>query len=268
MTYTSVFCVCYSVSMFLLPIILSSGYLPVVAAGQQVTKGQILAQLAHHPEVRINLSVALGVPIRSVKKYITVGDGQDVKKGDVLARKKGAFSFSAEQIVSEVEGKVAGYYMDSGELVIYPKIPSTKTYQESINSPIDGVVTICDNEKIVIQTTAPVIVAHDGFGQITSAEVHVLNANPNDEVPFFALDISTRDKILIGGQFTREGIVKAIGMGAQGIIVRSLSNEDREYVSQKYSLPILIVNEPEYTQLVSLSGKTIYIDGLSKSIVI
>lgn len=252
--------------MFLLPILLSKKFSPVVTPGQAVQKGTVLATSLGASEYVINIAHALGVTIRKAKSSVKKQAGAQVAIGELLAEKPGLFA--GERIVSQVAGIIKIYKPDTGELIIQTFPENFSIAQKELVSPIDGIITVCDTEKIVIQTATPVIVATHGFGGFHEGELHVLTADAGSEVAYYAIDASMRGKVIAGGIFGRDSLIKAVGMNAGGILTTQISDEDLVYMQKKYSLPVLIVQKEDFSHIHAKHGQRIYLDGLSKSIVV
>ena len=168
----------------------------------------------------------------------------------------------------EVNGVVDKYEATTGALTIQTEFAGKEQANDTLISPVDGVISLCDIEKIVIQTESPVIVATHGSGHVRSGELHVMTPVHTQEVHYFHLDATVTGKVILGGQLTRDALVKAMGMNVLGIITAHIADEDLSYIQQKYTLPVLVVHELDYESLSKHSGKHIYVDGLSRSIVV
>ncbi len=155
-----------------LPVILSSGVESIVKAGDIVNAGQIIAKKATRTDYIVNLAHEFSSSIEKVRKTLRKNPGDNVKEGDVLAVKKNFFNLSEEKLLSRVSGTILRYERDTGNLII-SRIPQGNF--PDIVSPVDGTVSICDNDKIVISTDKDVYSGRKGSGGSVTGEVFILD---------------------------------------------------------------------------------------------
>jgi hypothetical protein len=205
---------------------------------------------------------------KAVGKYVRVQPGDSVKVGDVIAVKK---TFVREvKVLSEIEGTVMGYERDSGELLIRPLGMNMSDKGENVVSPIDGIVSVCNNDQIVIQTDKDVIVGERGVGGRAESELVEITSNErSDTALLFSLSVNDIGKVILVQRIDRDTLLKAIGMGVEGIISAEVVDSDMGYLLQRnISTPVLLVSQDSWKKVARWVGKKIYIDGMGKTVLL
>lgn len=252
--------------MISLPVLLPLGFSPVVSEGSPVTLGQLIAHKTMS-EHRINIPKHLSIPLMKVKHVLKKVPGDDVDVDEVIAIKKGFLGLDKAVIRSRVQGKVIRYERDTGDLVIQTLASGLV---QQVVSPVDGVVTLCNNEKIVIQTEKQVALGTKGSGPKITGEVFVLDESfaPEGRELFYHLDSRAKGKIVVSAYLTRDVMTKGISIGITGLISAQIADADIEHIAQKNNhIPILAVDSDTIEQLVQWKGKQIALDGKTKSII-
>ncbi len=268
-----------------LPVRLPSGFTPLVQEGDTVTIAQPLARRVLAKEIFLNIPALLHCNPAAIKTALLKKPGDTVLKGDVLAEKQTVFS--KKLIRSNVTGTITRYERSTGSLILRvnetPEYTSTLNIQEGesqtdesgeaveelLRSPLDGLITLCDNEQIVIKTDKNVLSSEAFSGTKVQGTLNVLARSQSEAVS--ASDISTDiiDSVLLGGQFSREVLQKALGMDVLGIIGTDISDSDMAYFTQKQmQTPLLRVSEEVYGTLKRWGGKPVFIDGATGAIVL
>jgi hypothetical protein len=259
--------------MTTLPILLSPGFVPLVKNNDFVKAGQIIAQKFFHKEYIINLNKEFSVPSEKARKYIRKKPGDSVQEGDMLAIKKNFLGLSEEKIISKVAGIFSRYERDTGNLIITVE---SETYFSDIVSPVDGTVTMCDNNKIVISTDKDVFEGRKGAGGTISGEIFVLEdafltaekESEESEISlYYALDSRAVGKIIVGKNFPKDLLIKSIGMGVIGVVGTEIRDEDIEYLSKrKMAVPIIEIDSKIIGEVIQWKGKKIYLNSPEKII--
>jgi len=254
--------------MIALPILLPDGFTSLLSVGDTVAIGQALAERTTSSEEVINIAEELGLPLHAVSKTLMKNPGESVNAGDILALKKHFPGWKKEAIVSKVQGTISRYERDTGKLVIQT---SYQSLTENIPSPVDGVVALCDNEKIVINTNKNIAAAIASSGKSAVGEIFILEESFTGEATdslVFRLGSGAVGKIVVAGALPREALMKGIGMGGVGVIASNIAEEDMAYLGQKnISTPVMAINHDILKKLVMWKGKKVFMDAPSKSII-
>lgn len=280
---------------------LDEGFSPLVQVGDSVIKGQPLAQKKSDTEQVVNIPQQLKVSLKSVKSVLKKNPGDPVKKGDIIAEKKGLLGMNNAAIISNVEGIVFRYERGTGNLVIRTSFD----VPENVISPVAGTIALCDNDKIVVrieeeaegatETEESAASVHEDFGE--PKDVEVVTVGPAKEVPdplaifsegeaegaLFVLEKSftdgnlsnalydltgeASDKIVLAKGFTREMLMKGVGIGVLGFISGGLNKEDLDFfVQREPKTPIIQVDDDTLERLKYWEGRKLKIEGGEKRI--
>lgn len=245
-----------------LPVLLPDGFHSIVAIGDTVTVGQVIARNEEKEEEIINIATELGVPLKKVKNVLKKQPGDPVSLGEVIAVKKSFFGFDQDSLVSKVDGIISRYERNTGNLAIRT---SGRSVTKNLISPVDGSIALCDNERIVITTDKDVVAGTKSIGKSVTGEVFLLEDTAN---VLYHLDRRAIGKIVVAGNLTREILSKAIGIGAIGIVGTNISDQDLEYIAQKHQhVPILEIETHAKEVIQTWKNKKIFLDSQSKTII-
>jgi len=242
-----------------LPISLPDGFIPSVKTGDKIIVGQVIALKTSRGEERINILKELSISKSQIKKVLRKIPGEEVKEGDIIAQKK---SFLGQSITlrSRVSGTVIRYERDSGNLIIKTGASSTP---ENLISPVDGIVGLCDNIQIVIDTDKNVLIGEKSVGEKGQGTILVLESDDP-----YHLNAHAIEKIVVGEIFTREMLLKGIGIGVTGLIGSSISDEDIEYITEKkLTTPIFRIDRESLKKIVEWKGRKVFLNPESSSII-
>jgi hypothetical protein len=257
--------------MTTLPIYLSSGLIPTVTVHDRVAVGQVIARGIPETEYVINVADEFSVSADRARKYLVKNPGERIVAGDVLAVKKSRLGFKEEKLVSNVTGLITRFERDSGNLIV---LVGSGSNQADVVSPVDGIVTMCDNEKIFLGTEKDVFTGRKAIGGSVTGEAYVIenafsgieSSNEDSGISlYYSLDSRAVGKIIIGRNFSRDLLIKSIGIGAVGIIGIEIRDEDIEYLSgRKMQIPILEVDNNTTEQLIRWKGKRFHLNSQEK----
>jgi len=245
--------------MVSLPISLQDGFIPSIKNGDQVVVGQVIASKTDSDEEKINVPKELAIARNKVKKVLKKSPGDEVKEGDIIAQKK-SFLGQTVTLRSRVSGTVTRYERDSGNLVIKTGVSSEP---DNLISPVDGIVSLCDNKQIVIDTEKNVLIAEKVVGEKGQGEILLLKTDDP-----YHLNTQAIGKIVVGGNLTREMLLKGIGIGVIGLIGSKISDEDLDYLTEKkFKTPVLRIDELSLKKIIEWEGKKAFIDPESYSVI-
>lgn len=248
-----------------LPIILPYGYVPLVNQNDQISIGQKIAENRAPQEEIINIAQELGISLRKAKKIVQKNPGDPVKQGEIIAVKRSLFGMKNEAIVSKIDGIVIRYERDTGNLYVRT---SYNNLTKEFVSPVDGIVSLCDNEKIVISVEKDVIIGTNATEAQAEGDVFIF-----ENVPFaqqlFLLDSRVIGKVVVAQSLSRESVTKGIAVGAAGFVGVQIQPVDIQYVREKHAhIPVIQIEEASLKTLATWKNKKIYLDGQSRSIVL
>lgn len=248
--------------MSTLPVVLPDDFSPIVEVDEAVTVGQLIAKKPAGKREIINIAQDLSISLEQVKHVLKKNPGDTIEQGDILAEKNGLFGLDKERIISRINGTVISYERDTGNLVVQTE---GSDEEESLISPVDGKVILCDNEKIVISTDKNALVGKRGHG--TSARGALFFLNEVNAIYF--LDSNSAEKIVVGKDITKEIIVKAIGLGAKGIVGTAISDGDFDYLRDRnMTSPVIETDDDIIKKLLDWKEKNVYVEGHTGTIIL
>lgn len=249
-----------------LPIFLPEGFSPSVAVSKKVSVGDVIAKRPAQAEVAINIAAELELSPKKATKRLKKNPGDEVQAGDKLAEKKNFFGQTTASVISQAPGKVIRYEKGSGTMFLQISGSEDNT-EESIISPIEGTVSLCNNEKIVIETNKDVLVGTKGIGSEGSASFFVLNHS--EVVEIYHLTADAIEKIIFGTYFPRDVLVKAASMGVTALIGTRIEDADIAYLRGKnLTLPIVEIAETESKKVKQWNGKKVFVNGEGKFVIL
>lgn len=251
-----------------LPIIIPDEYEIVVKKDDKVQIGQVLAQKKKAPEeVIIPIADLLGVSPKKVGGLLKKAPGDFVDKGDVLAVRDGLFGDKV--VTSNVRGTLSKYERNDGTIVIRFQDVQIQKEAEEILCPLDGVVSLCHNGKIVLETQKNVYIGETGTGQTARGVLKFSEARSKDPITAEKIHAEFIETILFGPAFTTEAYAKASAIGIGGILTLELDESDISYINEKrLSLPVIKISEDIGKTISKWKNKEVFIDGESKSILL
>lgn len=262
-----------------LPISIPEGYILSVNKGDTVQVGDVLAkktisddsQPKELNEILLNISGELEVHPTKVKSLLKKGPGDILKPGDIIAEKSQILGLKSKKIISEIHGTITKFDRVTGLLTvqtqdIISKVTPVQEYEEVIYSPLDGTVTVCNNDSLEIEGKGTGILGTKGVGGIAKGEIYFLEGK-EEKVISTDITSSTTGKILLVNGITREAIAKGCAVDVKGIISTKLADEDLTYINEK-RLPISVieVNEEIFKKLKKEKDSVITIHGEMKLI--
>lgn len=256
--------------MTALPILLPDGFSSDVQPGQQVHAGQVIARKHVNAEEVVNIPQTLGVSTAKARKILKKIPGDTVRVGDVIAVNKKMFGFKKQEVVSSIDGIVLRYERGVGNLVV--KTGQAESSEEVV-SPVDGTIGLCNNKQIVINTDKNVLVGNRGYGESAEGAIFVLQASFAEDADvanvLYHLDSQAIQKVIVGGVFTRDLLIKGLGVGARAFVGMRFADADVEYLAQRnVTIPVVEVGEEVMRTLFTWRGKRVFIEPQSNSIVL
>lgn len=256
--------------MISLPISVLPGATVLVQVGDKVTVGQTLAQKEGSKEHQVNVAELLHISPQKVADTLSKQPGDAVMKGDTLAVKRNALGITTAKLHSNIDGIIKSIDEETGILSITDQDPADPYV---LICPIAGVVQVCNNNQIVIQTDQNVVQGFTGAGKSVKAKLHILpivaqKGESNQQV-LFDLNNSIVDRVIVGTVFNRDALVKAIGIGCVGIIATSLAEEDIRYLNEKNMLiPIIGVTADRLAKLTAHHDREVFLEGETGTILL
>jgi hypothetical protein len=199
--------------------------------GQQVQPTDVVARAELPGDFRI-LPVArlLGVPASRVKRYLRVKEGDQVRRGQAIAR-RGIF---ARPIKSPIDGSVTAH--SGGRLLIEAR----STPLEQCATMYGTVSHVVESYGVVIETTGALIQGVWGMGGDSFGTIKCVVNSPDEPLQAQAIDPSCHGAILVGGSGVSDAALeRARELQVRGIVVGGLSPALTSRVEQ-LPFPIIV----------------------------
>ena len=229
--------------------------------GDRVEPTQVVARASLTGDFRI-LPIArlLGVSASQVKRCMRVNLGDEVRQGQIIAKRRG---LTGRSVKSPIDGAVTA--SGSGRMLIeaQPTIFELRAY-------IYGTVSnVLERYGVVIETMGAIIQGVWGAGGESSGVLKCMVKSPDEPLRGKVIDPSCHGTILVGGAGLNEAALKrAQELQVRGIVVGGLAPE---LISQVERLPFpVIVTEgigtvsmstPVFRLLVTNDGREASISG-------
>lgn len=244
---------------------LPDDFLPTIRQAEPVLAGQILATKSVPKEYSVNIAKQLNVSPHSISKYLKKNPGDVVMPGDVLAVKKKILG-SKSRVVCKIAGSLSRIDRSTGEIFLTP-IDKESVEVETIISPIEGIIALCNNEKILIETTKDFIEGVKGIGEHIERELFFLH--DYETVNSFHLQAEVIGKIVVGNYFPKEVLAKAASIGVSGVIGTKILDGDMTYLWERnLLLPIVEILPEDMVKLKKWNNKKTYMSGKAKTVIL
>jgi len=194
---------------------------------------------------RLNISPA------DIHDVLTVKEGDDLKKGDMVAETQGLFGFFKSELRSPVSGQVESISDVTGQIVMREE-PLPVEVDAYVSGTISDIIT---DEGVVIESNAAYVQGIFGIGGEARGDLEIISISREDELRIEDINESHSDKIIVGGSFVSiEAYKKALKLNVRGIVVGGFNYFDLEEVLG-YRLGVAITGTEDLaTSLVVTEG--------------
>lgn len=189
-----------------------------VLVGEVLSLGQVLATgVVPTKKNKINIASVLGIKPKDMLGYLKVKVGDKIGVNEIIAEKRAGF-FKKRKVVNNIkEGFLEAIEPDTGSLTF-----GVMLSEYELVSPGIGKVLKISDSNIEIDFIGQEIHVLEALGNISFGESYLLTNNAS-EVDFSLINFEQKDKILVGGLWTKLSVVKANAVGASGIISVNLN---------------------------------------------
>jgi len=203
----------------------------LVCVGEQVEPTQVVARVNQPSDFRI-LPVArlLGVPASRIRRYKRINLGDEVRRGQVIAARRGLITHSVK---SPIDGVMTA---SGGGRILIEARPTLFELRAYISGTVSNVL---ENHGVVIETAGAVIQGVWGAGGESFGVLKCMVNSPDKPLRAKAVDPSCHGTILVGGASLNEAALKrAQELQVRGIVIGGLPSE---LVSQVEQLPFPVI---------------------------
>lgn len=214
----------------------------LVKKGDKVNAEDLVAETRLPGKVvPFNLANKLGVTADLVNEYLKVKEGDQLKKGQILAETKGFLGMFKNSVKSPIDGEIENISAITGQMLLRePRIPvQIKAFMAGL------VVDVIEEEGVIIENKAAYIQGIFGIGGETFGEIKVIAKDPDQVITPKDLDESCKNKIIVVGSLaTLDVINKAISVGVNGIITGGIDDQDLKKILG-YNIGVAITGHEE-----------------------
>jgi len=224
----------------------------LVKSGDQLTPDTIVASTNLPGNVQmLKVSNILNIDPKDVVEALQVKEGQEVKKGDIIAETSGIFGMFKSSVESPVDGTIESISQSTGRVVVR-EAPIPVEVDAYVSGVVDEVV---ENEGIVLKSYAAFIQGIFGIAGEKRGDLLLVSSGPGKELTADQITAEMKGKILIGGSFlSLEAYKKALSIQVAGIVVGGFNYYDLKAILG-YSLGVAITGtEKLNTALIVTEG--------------
>lgn len=230
--------------------------------------------------IMINISETIGTDPILVPKFMSKGIGEWVEKGEVIAKDIAFFGLLKKFVYSPIRGYIENVSDVTGHVILRGLPVSI-----SVSSYIPGRVTaIIPKRGAIIEVNAAIIQGIFGIGGQSHGTIEVAVSSPNEVITEDMIYSEHRGKVIVGGSMvTGKAYVKAMEVGAKGVVVGGIDVEDLIEIlgedigvaitgEEEISTPLIVtegfgempMSKRAYELLSNLEGKMTAINGTTQ----
>jgi hypothetical protein len=219
----------------------------LVNAGDKVLPDTIVAR-TELPGILQSIKIAeqMGLDPEDVPGALLVKIGDQIEKGQILARSKGFFGIFKSEFKSPVSGKFELISNQTGHL----QIRQAPTPVEK-NAYIEGTVTdIIEREGVTVECEGALAQGIFGVGGERQGRISMVCASPQETMDASKIREEHRGCVIIGGaSITADALKKAVSVGAIGLVAGGIVDTDLiEFLREQ-------LKDPGYDIGVAITGQ-------------
>ena len=199
----------------------------------------------------VKVSNRLNVSPADIKDVLLVKEGDEIKKGNMIAQTDGLFGFFKSEFLSPVSGTIESISDVTGQVVIRDApIPV------EVDAYLSGTVSeVIDSEGVIVEAKSAYVQGIFGIGGESEGKLKMLVDGRNDILREEAINDSHKGKIIVGGAFLSiDAYKKALSNKVAGIVVGGFNYYDLEEILG-YTLGVAITGtENLATSLIVTEG--------------
>ena len=224
----------------------------LVKSGDQLNPDTIVASTNLPGNVQmLKVSNILNIDPKDVVEALQVEEGQEVKKGDIIAETSGIFGMFKSSVESPVDGTIESISQSTGRVIVR-EAPIPVEVDAYVSGVVDEVV---ENEGIVLKSNAAFIQGIFGIAGEKRGDLLLVSSGPGEELTADQITADMKGKILIGGSFlSLDAYKKALSIQVAGIVVGGFNYYDLKAILG-YNLGVAITGtEKLNTALIVTEG--------------
>jgi len=172
------------------------------------------------PPVDFDVAFDLGCRPRDLERFMTAKVGDEVKRGEIIAKKGDAAAYYVRNSKAPVSGVITNINYQTGMVTI------SRPFKEVVVSAYlrGTVASVIPKRGCVVQVPAVRITGIFGVGRERFGELKVLVNGPGEVLTEDHITPDCEGKILVGGSMaTNAALKRALEVGARGVIAATAS---------------------------------------------
>ncbi len=171
----------------------------------------------------INVANILGIVPEDIEHSMLVEQGGAVKKDEPIAMTKGFFGLFKSFCNSPADGTIENISKVTGQVLV-----RGAPLPVSVDAYIDGtVVEVFEDEGVLVETQGAFVQGIFGIGGEACGTIRMVCSSPNEVLDKSSIPDDCRGQVLVGGSLvTSDATKRAIELGAVGIVVGGLADQD------------------------------------------
>ncbi|MFO8061934.1 MAG: hypothetical protein R6U31_03310 [bacterium] len=222
----------------------------LVEKGDILKAEQVVARTELPGDVeRLNFAGKIGATAKECKNFLTVEEGEEVKKGQIIGESPGFFGLFKTQIKSPIDGTMESLSEITGMMTLrHPPKPV------EVNAYINGrVVEMIEDEGVTVESPATFIQGIFGIGGEEQGEIVVVADSHDYVLKEDDITDELKDKIIIGGSLiTAPVLKKCVEVRAKGVIVGGIDDKDlKDFLGEEIGVAITGNEEKGITLIIT-----------------
>lgn len=175
------------------------------------------------PPISVDVALEIGVRPRDLPRHMLVKVGQEVKKGQIIAKKGEAAAFFTKVCTAPISGVVSEINERTGHVVI------ARPFKEvTVTAYIQGrVVEVIPQRGVVVETVGVRLTGAFGVGRERHGPLAVAVERHDQPLTADRIGLEHAGKIVVGGSYvTNDALKKALELGVRGIVTATASYLD------------------------------------------
>ena len=197
----------------------------VLVKNNDIVKPQQIVAETHMPGdiFPINLANQLSMPPGDVPECVVVKVGDSVKSGDLIAETKGIFGMFKTIFKSPHSGTVETISDVTGQIIL-----RGDPHPVNVLAFLPGrIIKVIEKQGVLIESDVSFIQGIFGIGGETFGSIVMACDNADETLTPDKISKNMKDSIIVGGaRMTADSILKAIDIGAAGIVSGGIDDRD------------------------------------------
>jgi transcription antitermination factor NusG len=172
------------------------------------------------PSIEVDVASDLKCKPSEVPQNMIRRIGQEVKKGEMLAKKGDLQAFLTKTSLTPVSGVVSQINPVTGKVTV-----SRPFKQVTVNAYVSGTVSgVTPGSGCVVETPGISISGIFGVGRETHGGLRVLTGSPDEVLTPEMITAGCAGKVIVGGSFaTNEALAKAVEIGVSAVVTGTVN---------------------------------------------